>query len=477
MQTRLELYQLVAPLTGLGIWERNLTSGATYWNDIIHQILEVDPGYVPDPESSLRFYKAPEDVTRLLTQLIETHQPQQAELELVTGKGTTKWVRVRMNIRENQDSDRLVYGTLEDITAQAELRAALEEREQRFTNAFSYAPIGIALVSLSGKWVKVNKSICSLLGFEEDELMDLTFQEITHPDDLRADLDRLNQLIDGKIDRYSMEKRYFHKDGHTIWALLNVSLVRSENGLPLYFISQIKDITERRKNAEVIKNQNARLLNFAHIISHNLRSHAGNIRMLSSMAENEEDHTERSMQLGMLNENAENLLETLAQLNEIVKIHNKGRDDRKYLYLLKEIQRTVQILSASIIQEKVRVDIDVAPDMAVLFNPAYLESVFINLLTNSIRYRDPDREPRIKIAARQSFDKIIVTFADNGMGIDMALHGHKLFGMHKTFHGNADARGMGLFLVKNQIEAMDGSISAKSVPHEGMTFTIEIEKP
>lgn len=476
MQTRLELYQLVAPLAGLGIWEQHLRTGAIYWNSIVRQILEVQPNYVPGPNALSQFCKEPKYVRRLIKTLIDSKQPQQVELELITGKGNRKWVKIRMDIRSSQGLDELIYGTLEDISQDVELRKVTLEREQRFSNAFGHAPIGMALVSLSGAWIKVNKSLCTLLGYKEKELANKTFQELTHPQDLEIDLGHLRNLVDGKIDTYSMEKRYLHKDGRIIWALLNVSLVKDNAGLPLYFVSQIKDITLRRENAETIKAQNARLLNFAHIVSHNLRSHAGNIRMLSSMAITEQDDQERATQLGMLNENADTLLETLEQLNQIVKIREKDMDSRQSLPLGKHIRRAVQILSASIISEKVKVEIKVPQGTKVLFDPSYLESVFVNLLTNSIRYKHAERPPYITISARKSLDTLIIKIADNGIGIDMGLHGHKLFGMYKTFHGNADARGMGLFLVKNQVEAMGGIIYAESIPNLGTTFTIELNK-
>ncbi len=123
---------------------------------------------------------------------------------------------------------------------------ALQESEQRFRNAFHYAGIGMALLSLEGKWTRINKSICTILGYPEDELLGMSFQEITHADDLETDLRHLNKLIRGEADNYRMEKKYIHRDGHTVWAQQDVSIVRAANKEPLYFISQIQDITPRK---------------------------------------------------------------------------------------------------------------------------------------------------------------------------------------------------------------------------------------
>ncbi len=118
--------------------------------------------------------------------------------------------------------------------------------EERFRNAVGHAPIGMALVDLNGKFLQVNRKLCQILGMAESELLTTSFQSITHPDDLQTDLNFINDLLENRITSYSMEKRYFHRDSRTIWSNLGVSLVRGEDGQPLYFISQIEDITEKK---------------------------------------------------------------------------------------------------------------------------------------------------------------------------------------------------------------------------------------
>jgi diguanylate cyclase (GGDEF)-like protein/PAS domain S-box-containing protein len=138
-------------------------------------------------------------------------------------------------------------GYMTDVSAR---RAVEEERQalqRRFETAFSDAPIGMTLVGLDGQFLKVNRALCELVGYDDDELQELTFQDITHPDDLDADLAHVQDLIDGKRATYQMEKRYFTKQGAVIWVLLSVSIVRDEGGPPRYFISQIQDITERKR--------------------------------------------------------------------------------------------------------------------------------------------------------------------------------------------------------------------------------------
>lgn len=126
----------------------------------------------------------------------------------------------------------------------------LEQSEQRFSEAFEHAPIGVALVLPDGKWLKVNQAMCDLVGYPEAELLDRTFQDITHPEDLDLDLEVVRRMMEGEIRSYQLEKRYIHADGHFVPVSLNVSLARDSEGQPLYFIAHIKDITARQQAEE-----------------------------------------------------------------------------------------------------------------------------------------------------------------------------------------------------------------------------------
>ncbi|MEO8392594.1 MAG: PAS domain S-box protein [Chloroflexota bacterium] len=152
--------------------------------------------------------------------------------------------------------DYLVKGRIDGVGLGRSLRYAIERKqleerlhqsEAQFRSSFNYASVGMALVSLDGKWLQVNHALCGIIGYTEAELLTTTFQDITHPDDLSTDLGYVRQLLAGEIETYQMEKRYFHKQGHEVWVLLSVSLVRDSQNQPLHFISQIQDITQRKQ--------------------------------------------------------------------------------------------------------------------------------------------------------------------------------------------------------------------------------------
>jgi diguanylate cyclase (GGDEF)-like protein/PAS domain S-box-containing protein len=139
------------------------------------------------------------------------------------------------------------------IAEQERISKALQESEEHFRTAFDYAAIGMALVSPSGSWLRVNHSLCDIVGFSETELLESDFQAITHEDDLGNDLAQIYRMLSGELHTCQVEKRYLHKEGQEVWALTSISLVRDAQGAPLHFIFQIEDVTERKRAEGAIK--------------------------------------------------------------------------------------------------------------------------------------------------------------------------------------------------------------------------------
>ncbi|PCJ61426.1 MAG: hypothetical protein COA65_00170 [Rhodospirillaceae bacterium] len=208
------------------------------------------------------FYAKPEERDALFEMLekkglINDHQ---VEMRKSTGETITVLLSLHPVIYEN---DLAILTSAVDITERLRSKEALRESEERFRSAFEMAPHGTALVDLEGKWLKVNHALSEMIGYSETELKTTDFQAITHPDDLEASLAYYKQMLAGEITTYQIEKRYFHKDGHVVWALLAVSMVRDSKDAPLYFVTQIYNLTDRKAIEAQLRESEARFRNIS----------------------------------------------------------------------------------------------------------------------------------------------------------------------------------------------------------------------
>ena len=192
------------------------------------------------------------------TKQASTGQQWRHEWRIVTPSGL-KWIQGSARAQKQADGSLLWDGVLLDITPRKQAQAALQEREEQFRSTFEQAAVGIAHVALDGSWLKVNQKLCEIVGYPHEELLEKTFQDLTYPDDLEADLSFLHQTLAGEINSYSMEKRYIRKGGSTIWINLTVSLVREKTGEPQYFISVVEDISDRKQTEAALAESQERL--------------------------------------------------------------------------------------------------------------------------------------------------------------------------------------------------------------------------
>ncbi|HEC12957.1 MAG TPA: PAS domain S-box protein [Acidiferrobacteraceae bacterium] len=146
-----------------------------------------------------------------------------------------------------------ILGIITDITERKQSEEALRESENRFRQAFENAALGISIVGLKGQFIKVNRYLCQMLGYSEAELLSMSFPDVTHPDDIQIGLDKMHQMMSGETQYAWFEKRYVHKLGQTVCAMLSVSLLRDERGEPLYFVAQTQNITKRKQAEEKVK--------------------------------------------------------------------------------------------------------------------------------------------------------------------------------------------------------------------------------
>ncbi|MDT7828683.1 PAS domain S-box protein [Pricia sp. S334] len=470
----------------IGIWDYDFATRKLICDENMFKLYGVDESSCNDRYAELFSVLHPEDresAYRAWKIAVSGLKEFDTEFRIVRPDGKIRHLKALGVVQMDAEGRALkITGTNWDITALKKTQMLLKNSEESFTGAFESSSIGMALVGLKGQWMKVNQSLCNSLGYEEKKLMQMTFQQITHKEDLEKDLHLLQELLDGKRDSYQIDKRYYHKSGKIVHVILSVTGVRKINGELSHFISQIMDISPRiiaekelTRLVEVTSEQNESLLNFAHIVSHNLRSHSSNLSMLSGFLNTETDEGERTNLVEMLHDASESLSETVVHLNEVVQVKINVHDKMKPVNLYRTIKGVKKNLGLLLQEENAKLHIEIDKNLVVNGISAYLDSIFLNLITNSIKYSSSDRPPVITIGSQKTNGKIIISFSDNGLGIDLKRHGDKLFGMYKTFHRNSEAKGIGLFITKNQIEAMNGKIEVESTVDVGTTFKLYFE--
>jgi signal transduction histidine kinase len=234
---------------------------------------------------------------------------------------------------------------------------------------------------------------------------------------------------------------------------------------------QLEALESTRHLLDVSSEQNVKLKNFAQIVSHNLRSHSANLAGLLSLLDGATE-AEKAEYLDMLRGSAEQLEETIRNLNEIVTVHEHADRPPERRFLREEVFKTLRILNGLLVKHRVRVQVNLPETASVRVVPAYLDSILLNLISNAIKYRSPHREATVEVYGGPENGYTLLAVKDNGLGIDLDRHGKKLFGLYKVFHRNEDARGFGLYLTKSQVEAMGGRIEAESAVGTGSTFKV-----
>jgi PAS domain S-box-containing protein len=234
---------------------------------------------------------------------------------------------------------------------------------------------------------------------------------------------------------------------------------------------QVLKQEELQALVEITSQQNNRLINFTYIISHNIRSHVANIIGIINL-NTDGDGEEKKMSWDLIQTSTNRLDETIQNLNEVISIQSNTNLPLSNVFIKQEIVRICESIEILVLEAKTIIDYQIDSQSYIYTNSAYFESILLNLLTNAFKYKSADRDLRITISIEKRDHYKVLIFKDNGSGIDLNKYKDELFGMYKTFHGNTDAKGLGLFIIRAQIEALKGKIEAESEPGVGTTFKI-----
>ncbi|RYY34868.1 MAG: hypothetical protein EOP46_11940 [Sphingobacteriaceae bacterium] len=372
--------------------------------------------------------------------------------------------------------------SVSDLEAEIEKRRVIEEKlaasEFLLSEAGRISQVGgweLDLVNNKRVW---SNTIYDIYGLPYDyPINDLDALEY-FADPYREQMQRAIEDAYAHGSNWDMELLISKKDGTTVWTRSIGEPLYDDEGKLIKLRGVFMDINRYKlneialsKSLELLNQNNQQLKNFTHILSHNIRNHASNISLITSLVDTESLNADNADLVEKIKSISAGLNDTLNDLSEAIKIKDSVIQSEKLGF--DEVTHKVTGIIQTDIKTTgalIKTDFQVS---TVNFPPIYLESIILNLLANAVKYRSDERIPIVKLSTYKD-DKNCTVFEcrDNGRGIDLKLHGEKIFGLYKTFHDSKNARGVGLFLVKTQVESQGGTINVDSEPGVGTTFKI-----
>jgi PAS domain S-box-containing protein len=333
----------------------------------------------------------------------------------------------------------------------------------------------LCIAGYDGYFKKVNPALVDLLGYTEVELLSKPIKEFIYIED-RGLTARYRENLKNNVPLVNYENRYVCKSGELVW--LHWTSIPLEDQNLIYAIA--KNITYKKKLEKEridhlinLVNRVQELKQINYTTSHDLRSPVNNLLSIFGFMDfSKIDDAEILENLDYMRKATEGLNDSLNKYVDLLSMKDKSKielEDVDFELTLKHVKSSI---SSLLVNANVTFKVDFSGLKSVEHNINYMESVFLNLLTNSIKYAKPDTPPVISITSRISKDGKQLVYTDNGLGFDMDKVSDKIFGLNQKFHHNGDSKGVGLYLVYNHIKSLGGKISVESEVDKGTTFTI-----
>jgi PAS domain S-box-containing protein len=498
-----EILDKTNDIARIGTWEVDTVKGEINWSRMTREIYDVPVDFEPTLETAINFYKKGESrnkIQKAIANAVEKGTAYDVELELVSAKGNEVWVRAIGQAEFKDGTCIRLFGILQDITEIKMSQQALNKANEELNAIFNAGPISIIGTNTEGVITHFNRGAEMQLQYAAEEMIGLNTPEIIHlkkevidrGDELSAIYGREIRGFDAFVELAKQGKfesrkwTYVRKDGSTYPVQLIVTALKDEKGDITGFLGLGTDISEMVKNQQKLvktKNQqeklterltvqNKQLATFAHITSHNLRAPISNLSSLLNLYKISEDEIDKNILFEKFETVIIHLSSTLNTLVDSLKISENNNKEQENLSFKEIFEKTKEIITGQIIETGAKIESDFSKAPDILYNRTYLDSIMLNLLTNALKYRSLDRVAEISIKTERENDHVRLSVSDNGLGIDLEKHGHKLFGLNKTFHRHSDAKGVGLYITKTQIDSMGGTISATSKVNQGTVFTV-----
>jgi PAS domain S-box-containing protein len=429
-----------------------------------------------------------ESVRHIISEVLQKKESVRYEVKYGNEDLNATWLLVSMHPIMDK-TNRLLGLSIAatNITARKNAEQELKGSNERYELAGKATNDAIWDWNLATGEIYWSESYEKLFGYKQsrDKLLDLySGGTKIHPEDRERVSVSIEMALTEKRNYWENEYKYIKSNNELAYVSDRGYIMYDENKKPLRMVGAMRDITaeklsamERDKITVDLIRQNKDLEQFSYIVSHNLRAPLANIAGLSRIIQDEKlDAKARRLSVEGLTSSVKKLDDVISDLSHILQVKreiNEKKELVKFSGLVDDITLSIRSI---LDHEKVTILTDFAQVDEIFSLKSYLHSIFYNLISNSIKYRNPLEKPVIEISSRESGDKIFLFFKDNGRGIDLDRFSDKVFGLYKRFHFNVEGKGMGLFMVKTQVETLDGKISITSNVNQGTLFTIEFKK-
>jgi len=481
-----ERYDIVAKATSDTIWDWDIKTGGFIWNKGIQGIF----GYKKeDVRENLQWWFEkihPEDSLKMSVKLYsfieQKTEKWQDYYRFMCADGTYKYVFDRGFLVMDDDRNVIrMIGAIQDITKQKEE----EQRLKLLETVITQTKDTVIITEISDiekelpKIVFVNPAFTKMTGYKSKEVIGKTANILMNKFSVRNDIKKLAEVLKKK-EEFTFEALNKRKNNEQYWVNLTMIPITNKDNQHSHWISIQRDISvekEREKEREHLISEltqnNKDLKQFSYITSHNLRAPLSNLTGLLNLVEDIPiENQELKEIISGFSKSTHQLNETINDLVNVIIIKDSPSIQKEGIVIKDVFENVFNQLSFLIGVKKPIIKMDLNKDQIVYLNKSYIESILLNLMSNSLRYCDPIRQLKISIASKKSVAETIITFKDNGIGIDLERNKDKVFGLYQRFHDYPDSKGLGLYLVKSQVESMGGTISIDSTVGVGTTFTI-----
>ncbi len=374
--------------------------------------------------------------------------------------GSTLSTSIKFKVNEEFN---YFFCSIRDISSVCELR------RDKIATIVSSSEDAIISKDLNGRILSWNKGAEKLFQYKEKEVIGKPISIIIPDEKMHEEeiiLDRIKEEIPERLETF--RKR---KDGSFVYVSVTIFPLKNKHGKIIGAAKIARDNTERINLLSRLQNQNRQLEEFTHIIAHNFRAPISNIQSLLQFYNLEKDFYLKEMYMSKLHESVEGLNETFNDLIEVLYIQH---EEKKLVPVnfKKVFDKVIANCEGEIKNSNAVITCDFLAAEEIFYLQTYLESILQNLITNAIKYRYPNRRCLIHVKTKKAGDKIVLSVKDNGLGIDLERYSGKIFGFHKIFHKHPQAKGVGLYIIKTQVESMGGKITVESEVDKGSEFKV-----